>query len=172
MPLHPQTTPSLASFKSRLVLPFWYRLTQVALEKEVVKRVCVCVWVATVMAATAHIAEVWRPPPAACYRLRPAIAKCGCVHWPRGVGYESAPSPWEIRGPPCRPNTWFPWTIASLPTRQHLNPIGSLVFASSSSSSSQYIRLFKSCQTQLIQNTSIERKEIEQWWTIRSNTNH
>jgi len=25
---------SLASFKSRLVLPFWYRLTQVVLEKE------------------------------------------------------------------------------------------------------------------------------------------
>jgi len=33
MPLHPQTPPSLASFKSRLVLPFWYRLTQVVLEK-------------------------------------------------------------------------------------------------------------------------------------------
>ena len=29
---HPQTTSSLASFKSRLVLPFWYRLTQVVLE--------------------------------------------------------------------------------------------------------------------------------------------
>ena len=33
MPLHPVTPSSLASFKSRLVLPFWYRLTQVALEK-------------------------------------------------------------------------------------------------------------------------------------------
>jgi len=32
IPLHP-TTPSLASFKSRLVLPFWYWLTQVVLEK-------------------------------------------------------------------------------------------------------------------------------------------
>jgi len=32
MPLHPET-PSLASFKSRLVLPFWYWLTKVALEK-------------------------------------------------------------------------------------------------------------------------------------------
>ena len=28
-----QTPSSLASFKSRLVLPFWYRLTQVVLEK-------------------------------------------------------------------------------------------------------------------------------------------
>ena len=29
MPLHPKTLSSLASFKSRLVLPFYYRLTQV-----------------------------------------------------------------------------------------------------------------------------------------------
>ena len=29
---HPQTPPSLASFKSRLVLPFWYLLTQSVLE--------------------------------------------------------------------------------------------------------------------------------------------
>jgi len=33
MPLHPKTQSSLASFKSRLVLHFWYRLTQVVLEK-------------------------------------------------------------------------------------------------------------------------------------------
>ena len=33
MPLPSQTPPFLASFKSRLVLPFWYRLTQVVLEK-------------------------------------------------------------------------------------------------------------------------------------------
>jgi len=33
MPLHPKTPSSLASFKCRLVLPFWYRLTQVVLEK-------------------------------------------------------------------------------------------------------------------------------------------
>jgi len=33
MPLHSKTPSSLASFKSRLVLPFWYRLTQVVLEK-------------------------------------------------------------------------------------------------------------------------------------------
>ena len=33
MPLHPKTPSSLASFKSGLVLPFGYRLTQVALEK-------------------------------------------------------------------------------------------------------------------------------------------
>ena len=33
MPLHPKTSSSLASFKSRLVLPFWYRLTRVVLEK-------------------------------------------------------------------------------------------------------------------------------------------
>ena len=33
MPLDPETPSSLASFKSRLVLPFWYRLTLVVLEK-------------------------------------------------------------------------------------------------------------------------------------------
>jgi len=33
----------LASVKSRLLLPFWYRLTRVVLEKRAVKRVCVCV---------------------------------------------------------------------------------------------------------------------------------
>jgi len=33
MSLHPKTPSSLASFKSRLVLPLWYRLTQVVLEK-------------------------------------------------------------------------------------------------------------------------------------------
>jgi len=32
MPLLPETPSSLASFKSRLVLPFWYRLTQIVLE--------------------------------------------------------------------------------------------------------------------------------------------
>jgi len=34
MSLHPKTPSSLAAFKSRLGLPFWYRLTQVALEKK------------------------------------------------------------------------------------------------------------------------------------------
>ena len=33
MPLHPKTSSSLAAFKSRQVLRFWYRLTQVVLEK-------------------------------------------------------------------------------------------------------------------------------------------
>jgi len=33
MPLHPKTPSSLASFKSRLALPFWRWHTQVVLEK-------------------------------------------------------------------------------------------------------------------------------------------
>ena len=33
MPLNPRTPSSLASIKSRQVLPFWYWLTQVVLEK-------------------------------------------------------------------------------------------------------------------------------------------
>ena len=32
-PLHPKTPSCLALFKSRLVLPVWYQLTQVVLEK-------------------------------------------------------------------------------------------------------------------------------------------
>ena len=43
MPLHPKTPSSLVSFKSRLVLPFWYRLTQVVLEKSPLKGVVVVV---------------------------------------------------------------------------------------------------------------------------------
>ena len=39
MPLPPL---SFASVKSRLVLPFWYRLTRVVLQRAI-KRVCVCV---------------------------------------------------------------------------------------------------------------------------------
>jgi len=35
MPLHPRTPSSLVSFKSRVVLPFWYQLTHVVLEKDI-----------------------------------------------------------------------------------------------------------------------------------------
>ena len=39
-----QLMPSLTSVKSRLVLPFWYRLTRVVSEKGPLNgRVCVCV---------------------------------------------------------------------------------------------------------------------------------
>jgi len=38
IPLHPKTPYSLVSFKSRVVLPFWYRLTQVALEMRLLNR--------------------------------------------------------------------------------------------------------------------------------------
>jgi len=37
MSLHPKTPSSLASFKSKLVLPFWFRLTQAVLEKRTMK---------------------------------------------------------------------------------------------------------------------------------------
>ena len=46
MPLHPKTPSSLASFKPRLVLPFWYRLTEVVQEKRPLNGcacACVCV---------------------------------------------------------------------------------------------------------------------------------
>jgi len=35
MPLPP--LPSLASIKSRIILPFWYRLTQVVLDRKAIK---------------------------------------------------------------------------------------------------------------------------------------
>ena len=38
IPLHPKTPSSLASFRSRLVLPFWYQLTQVVLQKRPLNR--------------------------------------------------------------------------------------------------------------------------------------
>ena len=38
MPLHPKNPSSLASLKSRLVLPFWHRLIQVVLEKRPLNR--------------------------------------------------------------------------------------------------------------------------------------
>ena len=35
MPRHPKTPSPLASFKSRLVLPFWYRFAEVVLENTI-----------------------------------------------------------------------------------------------------------------------------------------
>jgi len=49
MPLHPQTPSSLASFKSRLVLPFCYRLTQVVLERRPLNGCSVVVLVTAAM---------------------------------------------------------------------------------------------------------------------------
>ena len=43
MPLYLKTPPSLASFKSRLILPFWYQLTQVVPEKTLLNRCSVVV---------------------------------------------------------------------------------------------------------------------------------
>ena len=46
---HPKTPSSLASFKSRLVLPFWYRLTQVVLETRPLNSCSVVVLVVVLM---------------------------------------------------------------------------------------------------------------------------
>ena len=51
MPLHPRTPSSLASFKSRLFLPFWYWLTQVALEERPLNGCSVIVIVIVVVVA-------------------------------------------------------------------------------------------------------------------------
>ena len=49
MPRHPKTPSSLALFKSRLVLPFWYRLTQVVLETRPLNRCSSCIGFALVL---------------------------------------------------------------------------------------------------------------------------
>ena len=49
MPLHPKTLSSLASFKSILVSPFWYWLTQVVLEKKLFMAVVAVVLIWTVV---------------------------------------------------------------------------------------------------------------------------
>jgi len=49
---------SLASVKSRLVLPFWYRLTRVV-PKRAVKRVCVYVCVCVVSIETGFLDSVY-----------------------------------------------------------------------------------------------------------------
>ena len=89
MPLHPQTPSALASFKSRLVLPFWYRLTQVVTEKRPVngsssgsmgaeycdERVCVCVCLSVIISSELHVLS--SPIFNACYmwpRLGPHLA--------------------------------------------------------------------------------------------------
>jgi len=62
MPLHPKTPSSLVSFKSRLVLPFWYRLTQVVLEKSPLKGVVVVVVVVYTWNHSLYITTKVRSP--------------------------------------------------------------------------------------------------------------
>ena len=52
---HPRTPSSLAPFKSRLVLPFQYRLTQVVLKKRLLTGVVVAVVVATSVLSFCHV---------------------------------------------------------------------------------------------------------------------
>ena len=49
MPLPPKTPSSLASFKARRVLPLWYQLTLVVLEKRLLIGVVVVVVIVVVM---------------------------------------------------------------------------------------------------------------------------
>jgi len=63
MPLHPRTPPSLASFKSRLVLRFWCRITQVVLEKRPLNGRIVVVQGRIIRHPTSHIVTlVWISP--------------------------------------------------------------------------------------------------------------
>ena len=80
MPLHPNTPSSLTSFQSRLVLPFWYLLIQVVLEKRPLSGCCssccccccrcrcrVVVVVLVVVVTTVHIYATFQFSPALPY---------------------------------------------------------------------------------------------------------
>jgi len=69
MPLPSQTPSSLALFKSILVVPFWYRLTQVVLEKSTETGVVVVVVVWCVLVGWAGCGSSWRLPAALSLRL-------------------------------------------------------------------------------------------------------
>jgi len=75
MPLLPKTSSSLASFKFRLVLPFWYRLTQVVLEKTPLNGCSSSVVVVVVVVVTESFGEdVFAPSPAARGATAPSAA--------------------------------------------------------------------------------------------------
>ena len=77
-------SPSLASVKSRLVLPFWYRLTQGSPGKRAVKRVCVCLirwdqWLCTTwQTASGHgCLQKWKICASAGISCTVSRGKCG-----------------------------------------------------------------------------------------------
>jgi len=70
MPLHSKTPSSLASFKSRLVLPFWYRLAQVVLEKRPLNE-CISQW--------RHQGEGGKLPPYGWTSKNYVICVCGFI---------------------------------------------------------------------------------------------
>jgi len=74
MPLLPKTSSSLASFKSRLVLPFWYRLTQVVLEKTPLNGCSSSVVVVVVVVTESFGEDVFAPSPAARGATAPSAA--------------------------------------------------------------------------------------------------
>ena len=71
MPLLPKTSSSLASFKFRLVLPFWYRLTQVVLEKTPLNG---CSSSVVVVVTESFGEDVFAPSPAARGATAPSAA--------------------------------------------------------------------------------------------------
>jgi len=73
---------SLASVKSRLVLPFWYQLTRVVSEQRAVKRVCVCVCVCVCYTFFPEL--TYRSDPATDFHawwLERCVLTQGCAFW-------------------------------------------------------------------------------------------
>ena len=56
---HPKTLLSFATFKSRLILSFWYRLNQVVLEKRPLNR-CSCCSISYIQCRCVRISVLWR----------------------------------------------------------------------------------------------------------------
>ena len=112
MPLHPQTPSSLASFKSRLVLPFWCWLTQAGLEMRTLNGVAAVVvfwvffsslhYITPTVSFWAHtnlsscilyqwqIGTCWSSPT---WRLHSAASDQVSAEWPSGLADDFCPTP-------------------------------------------------------------------------------
>ena len=73
---HPKTPSSLASFKSRLVLPFWYRLIQVVLEKKLLSGCS-----SSCCLTRVHI------PSSRSICLAALVGLMDVTHWPQNMGH-------------------------------------------------------------------------------------
>jgi len=115
---HPQTPSSFASFKSRLVLPFWYWLTQVVREKRPLNgcSICFC-WV--LIGQCSYVCIAYLPAGQACgryavhcyvtglYRVWPWSAYlrcslCGCSSCCNGSPTHQCHMPWPGSGQTAR----------------------------------------------------------------------
>jgi len=93
-PLHPKTPSSLVSFKSRLVLPSWYRLTQLVQEKRPLNDLIICkdliFFTARSYASAVYVVVVC---PSVCMSVRPSVTSRYCIDKTRQIDLVLA---WEL----------------------------------------------------------------------------